>query len=135
MQSPSGEFEGPLRIYKGSMPYPGLGKFIQYLKQRPFLAVSRSFGDQVAKRLGVLAEPDIRIHKLTKRDIALVLACDGIWDGLTNQKVANLVAQHRCETDVDGVAKQLNEAALKGLDEIQIDDNCSNCIVYLEHEQ
>lgn len=44
-----------------------------------------------------LAEPDIIEHLLTDHDEFVVLACDGIWDCLTNQQVVDFVRCKLCE--------------------------------------
>lgn len=43
--------------------------------------MSRSIGDEMAKFLGVIPDPDIQIFEYNdERPLALVLASDGIWD-------------------------------------------------------
>jgi serine/threonine protein phosphatase PrpC len=39
----------------------------------------------------LLGNPDIIEHKLTKEDEFIVLACDGIWDCMTNQEVVDYI--------------------------------------------
>jgi protein phosphatase 1L len=56
------------------------------------LATSRGFGDRELKKV-VSAEPEIRHRTLTEGDDYLVLASDGIWDVLSNQNVADIVAR------------------------------------------
>lgn len=50
---------GPLRIYRGTLPYPGL-------------AMSRSLGDIIAHQLGVAWEPSIAVRKIIPDDKFLV---------------------------------------------------------------
>jgi protein phosphatase 1L len=56
------------------------------------LATSRGFGDRELKKV-VSAEPEIRHRTLMEGDDYLVLASDGIWDVLSNQNVADVVAR------------------------------------------
>ena len=57
------------------------------------LNLSRAIGDLKYKMNPALpveaqiitAHPDVRIFELTKEDRFFILACDGIWDVLTNQ--------------------------------------------------
>lgn len=37
------------------------------------------------------ADPDITVHKITDKDEFMVLACDGIWDCMSNQEVATFI--------------------------------------------
>ncbi|PSC74095.1 phosphatase 2C isoform A [Micractinium conductrix] len=65
------------------------------------LNLSRAIGDLRYKMNSELepkdqiitAEPDIMQQQLTPDDRFLVLACDGIWDVMTNQQVVDFVAQ------------------------------------------
>lgn len=54
------------------------------------LAVSRAFGDFSLKPY-VIAQPEILVHPISKLDEFLILACDGVWDVLTNQQAVDLV--------------------------------------------
>ena len=46
--------------------------------------MTRSFGDEVAARVGVIAEPEILELDLCKDDKFIVLASDGVWEFLSN---------------------------------------------------
>lgn len=54
------------------------------------LSVSRAFGDVDAQPF-VTHRPEIFRYKLDKADKFLVLACDGLWDVLSNSDVVNFV--------------------------------------------
>jgi len=72
--------DGPLRLYKGTMPYPGL-------------AMSRSLGDDVAHRVGASAEPYVTVHDLTDADEFVILASDGLWDTITSKGAVKMVSK------------------------------------------
>lgn len=55
------------------------------------LAVSRAFGDVSFIDAGLMCEPEITRHVVTKKDSYLVLASDGVWDDLENDEVAAIV--------------------------------------------
>ncbi|KAJ3129955.1 hypothetical protein HK098_007221 [Nowakowskiella sp. JEL0407] len=111
---PSGD--GPLRIYKGSMPYPGL-------------VVTRSLGDTVATKLGVLCEPDIKILDIIPNDKFLILATDGVWDGLSLKEVVNIISK---ESDPTKASEMITKHSLEGMDKNNIDDNTTNIVVFLD---
>lgn len=50
----------------------------------PGLAMTRSFGDSMAARVGVNAVPEIKEYLLTPEDKIMVLASDGVWEFLKN---------------------------------------------------
>lgn len=75
------------------------------------LAISRAIGDH---RLSpyVIAEPEVQEHLLTNQDEFLILACDGVWDVLTNQQAVNIVRQSLLkDRNFDKAAKTLVDAA------------------------
>ncbi|KAJ3248289.1 hypothetical protein HDU78_001295 [Chytriomyces hyalinus] len=106
--------DGPLRIYKGTLPYPGL-------------VVTRSLGDTCAERLGVLCEPEVIDRELSKKDRFFVLASDGLWDGLDLDQVVHVVQKYDSPVKASEV---LNRKALKSLDAKCIDDNVTNIVVH-----
>ena len=50
----------------------------------PGLAMSRSFGDLVAARVGVNCVPEFGERRLTPSDKVIILASDGVWEFLEN---------------------------------------------------
>ena len=53
--------------------------------------MSRSFGDNSAKKVGVIAEPDIFEYSIEKKDKAIVVASDGVWEYMSNDDVMNVI--------------------------------------------
>lgn len=99
------------------------GGFVRDGRIRGMLAVSRAFGD------GFLGEsvnpiPHFRQVDLTENDLFLILACDGVWDVITDQEACNIVST---EIDPMEAAKKLRDAAF----EKNSLDNISVIIVYL----
>ncbi len=58
------------------------------------LAMSRSFGDNVSKSIGVTHIPEIIRLKIDKKDKFLLLASDGIWEFISNQEVLQLLVPY-----------------------------------------
>ncbi|ORX71573.1 PP2C-domain-containing protein [Linderina pennispora] len=75
------------------------GGFVEFGRVNGNLALSRAIGDfefknnpaLPAEKQIVTADPDVIGHKLSADDEFLVIACDGIWDCMTNQQVAQFV--------------------------------------------
>lgn len=83
------------------------------------LSVSRAFGDVDASPY-VTHIPDVFRYELDKTDKFIVLACDGLWDVLSNQDVVNYVLttcyDSKLKTRINkntNVAKKLAELAIK----------------------
>lgn len=56
--------------------------------------MSRSFGDNISKPVGVSSDPEIIKMKLDKRDRFVLLASDGVWEFITNQEVLQLIVPY-----------------------------------------
>jgi len=75
------------------------GGWVEFNRVNGNLALSRALGDFVFKKNDkkdarhqmVTAFPDIETRPLTADTEFLVLACDGIWDVMTNQEVVDFV--------------------------------------------
>ncbi|KAJ1653765.1 hypothetical protein IWQ61_006175 [Dispira simplex] len=112
---------GPLRLFKGSLPYPGL-------------VATRAVGDTSARRLGVHATPEVNTFPLLPGHHCFVLATDGVWDGLTNEQVLDLVTPfYSLESNcgAEEASSTLTRHSLQALDRIMIDDNTSNVCIFL----
>ena len=56
----------------------------------PGIALSRALGDLMAKRCGVIREPDIKVFKLNHNSKYLLIYSDGIWKYLKNEEIRDL---------------------------------------------
>ncbi|CAE7201569.1 CCC1, partial [Symbiodinium sp. CCMP2592] len=66
------------------------GGFVTMGRVSGELAVSRALGDLLLKSSGLSCKPSVRAHD-AKRDLALVLASDGLWDFAEEKEVAKVV--------------------------------------------
>lgn len=90
------------------------------------VAVSRSFGDFWFKRNAamkphqqlVTAEPCIRLHRRSADDEFLFLACDGIYDVMTNEQIRKFIqkkARQGTKSSAQDICEELiNECLVKG---------------------
>ncbi len=54
---------------------------------------TRTIRDLTPKQPAITAIPEIRVQMRSSRDWYLILACDGIWDIMTDSEVGNFVVQ------------------------------------------
>lgn len=81
------------------------GGFVEFDRVNGNLALSRAIGDfefkqnsgLPAEKQIVTADPDVIEHTCTGEEEFLVLACDGIWDCLTNQQVVDIIRRSVAE--------------------------------------
>ncbi|KAI7864593.1 phosphatase 2C-like domain-containing protein [Spinellus fusiger] len=97
------------------------GAYVECGRVNGSLALSRALGDFHFKRnphlppekQAVTAAPDITEHELTDKDEFVVLACDGIWDCMTNQQVVDFIRRGlKEEMPLKGVCEKLIDACL-----------------------
>ncbi|XP_037793914.1 LOW QUALITY PROTEIN: probable protein phosphatase 2C T23F11.1 [Penaeus monodon] len=75
------------------------GGWVELNRVNGNLALSRALGDFVFKKNEekgpedqiVTANPDVEVRELTEEWEFIILACDGIWDVMTNQEVVDFV--------------------------------------------
>lgn len=108
---------GPLRIFKGTLPYPGL-------------VVSRSLGDSSVSNVGVIPEPSVSHVVLEPKHKLLILASDGVSDGIRIEELPQIIAQN--STTVQDLANAICHHSLSGLAAQQIDDNTTNIVIKLD---
>lgn len=107
---------GPLRVWLKNEDIPGL-------------AMTRSYGDTVAAKVGVTAIPELGELDLTPNDKFIVLASDGIWEFMKNIDVAKIIFPFYLKKNAEGAAECLVREAFKKWkkEEDSIDD--ITCIV------
>ena len=73
------------------------------------LAVTRAFGDHALKKCGLTPIPPIVKYNLKPFDKYLVIASDGVWDGLSDQDAVNY-----CNDDVstEAIARNIVRTAI-----------------------
>ena len=98
------------------------------------LSVSRSFGDTEFEKY-ITCMPDLIRHRIDKTDKFLVIACDGLWDVMSNQDVVNFIISYCYDiltwkkiNTKNNIAKLLAEYALK----LGSTDNISIIIVFFD---
>lgn len=80
------------------------------------LNLSRCIGDLKYKQNSniamskqiITAEPDIEVTDISDQDLFLVVACDGVWDILTNEGIVDFISKHL----VDSAKKKAADSSL-----------------------
>ncbi|KAJ2739700.1 Protein phosphatase 2C 2, partial [Coemansia sp. BCRC 34301] len=103
------------------------GGFVEYGRVNGNLALSRAIGDfefknnraLPAEKQIVTAYPDVIKHELTADDEFLVIACDGIWDCMTNQQVVQFVhAKIAAGRKLDKICEEMMDECMAGESEV-----------------
>jgi serine/threonine protein phosphatase PrpC len=101
------EDAGPLRVWLKDEDVPGL-------------AMSRSIGDIVSARVGVISSPEISLYKISKNDKFLILASDGLWEFVSNEQAVQIVSRFWSIGDADGAVDELVRIASHYWEEVII---------------
>ena len=106
-----GEKSGPFRVWQKGEVYPGI-------------AMSRSIGDFIATKLGVIPEPKFIEEKIDKDCKFIVVASDGVWEFLDNETVKNMVMPFYEKNDPAGACKELIKKSTEfwNQEDIVVDD-------------
>ena len=76
-----GEEYGPYRVFgKDDLNSPGL-------------SISRTVGDEDAKKLGVTYEPELFKYELKYGDKVIIIATDGLWELISNEEAIEIVGE------------------------------------------
>ena len=114
-----GDFVGPERVWLKEDDIPGL-------------AMSRSFGDEIAHTVGVTAEPEIFDYNFVHEDKFLLLGSDGIWEFITSEECVNIVKDYYLKDDIDGALSYLyKESSKRWIMEEEVIDDITLIIVFL----
>jgi len=69
---------GPYRVWKAEEDIPGI-------------AITRSFGDLVAHKIGVSADPEITSKDIDGDDKFIVMGSDGVWDVMSSAEAVGFI--------------------------------------------
>jgi len=89
------------------------------------LAMSRSIGDGVCKRFGVIPDPQVQKHSLASAGGKqfVIVASDGVWDQISSEAACEIAAQkptalEACKALVDGSVDQWKATSMCYRDDI-----------------
>ena len=107
----NGNFIGPERVWLKDEDVPGL-------------AMSRSFGDEVAHTVGVITEPEINEYFFLEEDKFIIIASDGLWEFISSDECVGMVKDFYLKNDIDGALNYLYKESSKRwiMEEEVIDD-------------
>ena len=91
IEDENGNETGPLRIWIKNSDGPGL-------------AMTRSFCDIIASTIGVICIPEIFEYKLKEEDKCIIIASDGLFEYVSNEKITEIVGEfldNKNNDDVD----------------------------------
>jgi len=101
------------------------GGFIVNGRVNGQIVITRSLGDHLMKDF-IIGDPYVSHQKLTEKDNALIVACDGLWDVVEDQAACDFIAQYP-NASADELSKRLLVKALQD----GSTDNLSVCVVKL----
>eukprot|EP00826_Nyctotherus_ovalis_P045207 TRINITY_DN4972_c0_g3_i3.p1 TRINITY_DN4972_c0_g3~~TRINITY_DN4972_c0_g3_i3.p1 ORF type:complete len:273 (+),score=43.86 TRINITY_DN4972_c0_g3_i3:361-1179(+) len=102
-------------------------------KNRPGLAMSRSLGDAVASKIGVIAVPDVFEVKAAEEVKIVIVASDGLWGVIGNEKAMSIASKHHKENEAQAACEELVEEATKAWNRLgEVVDDITVIVVFLK---
>jgi serine/threonine protein phosphatase PrpC len=115
-----GNYEGPERVWLKNEDTPGL-------------AMSRSFGDEIAHTVGVIVSPDIYDYLFVEEDKFIILASDGIWEFMSSDEVVDIVKDFYLKNDLEGALEYLyKESSKRWITKENVIDDITVIIAFLD---
>ena len=115
-----GNFVGPERVWMKNGEGPGL-------------AMSRSFGDEIAHKVGVIVNPEIFDYHFVEEDKFIIIASDGLWEFMSNEEVVDITKNYYLKNDIDGGLEYLyKEASRRWTRRENIIDDITIIIIFIE---
>jgi len=108
---------GPARVWLKTQDMPGL-------------AMSRSFGDDVATSVGVTSIPVVTEHLITPEDKMVIWGSDGVWEFISSQEACDLVAN--CKNAEEACKLLVKESVARWKKEEEVIDDISALVVFLD---
>lgn len=125
MLDEEGKGVGPARVWFKAEDAPGL-------------AMSRSLGDSMAARLGVIALPgkhyiELMSVYLSSEDAFVVVASDGVWEFMSNEEVVEMIAASVAEGEREHCCERLiAEASTRWDREVGGKDDITALVAFLD---
>ena len=89
--------------------------------------MSRSFGDKLGKEIGIIVDPIINEYNLNNNVKYILIASDGVWEFLTNEKIMEIGNKYYIMNDPDNfcqtmlkISTELWERKSRNIDDITL---------------
>ena len=116
----NGNYIGPERVWLKDEDVPGL-------------AMSRSFGDEVAHTVGVITDPEINEYFFMEEDKFIIIASDGLWEFISSDECILMVKDFYLKNDIDGAMSYLyKESSKRWIMEEEVIDDITILMAFLK---
>ena len=116
----NGNLIGPERVWKEKEDIPGL-------------AMSRSFGDEIAHSVGVICVPEICQVEFEEEDKFLIVASDGIWEFISSDEAVDILKDFYLSDDIyAGTQFLYKEARKRWIVEEDVVDDITLIVVFFK---
>ena len=116
----NGNYIGPERVWLKDEDVPGL-------------AMSRSFGDEVAHTVGVITDPEISEYFFMEEDKFIIIASDGLWEFISSDECVLMVKDFYLKNDIDGAMSYLyKESSKRWIMEEEVIDDITILMAFLK---
>ena len=97
------------------------------------LALTRSFGDELLKKVGVNCVPEMKEFSLEKNDKFIIIGTDGLWEYIPSQECVDIVKDYYLKNDIQGAGNYLfKEASKRWIVQQDVVDDITIILVFLD---
>ena len=97
------------------------------------LALTRSFGDEILSKVGIICEPEIKEFILDKNDKFIIIGTDGLWEYIPSQECVDIVKDFYLNNDIQGAVNYLfKESSKRWIMEQDVVDDITIILIFLE---
>ena len=95
--------------------------------------MSRSLGDFIAHSVGVSSDPEVMRFELQPEDKFIIIASDGVWEFLSNEKIAQIVWPYYLKNSPEQAGNAIvRAAATKWRENDTVIDDITCVTIFLE---
>ena len=103
-------------------------------KKYPGLTISRSIGDLIGKKIGIISTPTFICKKIDNRCKFIILGSDGFWDAIEFSEIIKIVKPYLKSGNPEIASKLLVEKAKKSWSKISERDDISVIVIFISED-
>ena len=97
------------------------------------LALTRSFGDEILSKYGIICEPEIKEYYLSIDDKFIIIATDGLWEYISSKECIDIVKKFFLKSDIKEAGNYLyKEASKRWITQQDVVDDITIILIFFD---
>ena len=102
-----------------------------FSKEKIIITISRSLGDYISKKIGVICEPDITVNFIDTSFKLGILGSDGLWDVLSEKDIIKISFELFKNGEIEKISEEIVKECVFRWGEIGLERDDISVIVVL----